>query len=78
MISDYGQVTPDECQYLCQITKECLYYNHNKHGVCWLKYGIGTKKEVNSPDDSRYMGNKYSSGGLDLHILKVMFLIQSQ
>ena len=74
----YDKVSVDECQYLCQIARECLYYNHNEHGVCWLKYGIGKKKEVNSPDDTRYMGNKYSSGELDLHILRVMFLIHSQ
>ena len=35
-----------ECQYLCKITKYCLYFNHdplnNKEtGKCWLKYGIG-------------------------------------
>ena len=68
----YEKVTVDECQYLCQITKECLYFNHNVDDVCWLKFGIGFKKKVDDPDPSRYMGNKYSSGE-ELQ-MRIMFL----
>ena len=68
----YGKVTVDECQYLCQIARECLYYNHNVDKVCWLKFGIGFKKKVDDPDPSRYIGNKYSSGE-ELQ-MRIMFL----
>ena len=71
--NEYGKVTVDECQYMCQIASECLYYNHNEHNVCWLKYGIGKKSKADEPPNLlRYMGNKYSSGE-ELQ-LRLMFL----
>ena len=49
--NDYYCVTLAECQYLCYITKLCLYFNleleesssscTRPSGKCWLKHGMG-------------------------------------
>ena len=47
--SDYAFVTLAECQYLCYITKLCLYFSWDDNyppkgtGVCDLKYGMGKR-----------------------------------
>ena len=41
--SVYSQVTVDECQYLCQITDLCRYFNYGSDKFCNLKFGVGKK-----------------------------------
>ena len=53
----YSQVTVNECQYLCEITTLCRYFNYlDKY--CNLKFGVG--KKVYKYGGS--FGYKYSSG----------------
>ena len=52
----YSKVTIDECQYLCEITALCRYFNYGNE-KCYLKFGVGKKHETNG-----YFGYKYSSG----------------
>ena len=66
----YSQVTADECQYLCQISDLCQYFNYilktdanvgkvvTLYDVCYLKFGVGKKKEKT---DGAF-GYKYSLG----------------
>ena len=58
-LSCYQYLSLDECQLLCQITDQCLYFNANSQQHCCLKYGVGEK---GSAQVGRYFGNKYSSG----------------
>ena len=50
--NDYYCVTLAECQFLCNITNLCLYFNldlRTSCGKCWLKYGMG-RLNPNKPD----------------------------
>ena len=56
----YSIVTADECQYLCEITNLCQYFNFIiSTNSCYLKFGVGKKKSY--PNDGAF-GHKYSSG----------------
>ena len=51
----------DDCQELCDVTENCHYYNYiNNSKVCFLKYGMGTKKIDKHQTD--YFGFKYGTG----------------
>ena len=54
----YGFVTADECQYLCEITDLCRYFNYHNTGSCFLKFGVG--KQTYTYGGS--FGYKYSPG----------------
>ena len=44
----YKKVENYECQYLCQITEGCYYYNYeDATKECWLKYGMGYHQASN-------------------------------
>ena len=54
----YSTVTVEECQFLCEITPLCRYFNYgNSDETCYLKFGVGKKV----PKDGSF-GYKYSSG----------------
>ena len=67
-VSTYSQVTVDECQYLCEISDLCRYFNYvNKteqyEHACFLKFGVGkliTDEKIIGEGPS--FGHKYSSG----------------
>ena len=65
----YSQVTVDECQYLCEISDLCQYFNYisekqqgtppkTYYELCYLKFGVGEKKAVTNGT----FGYKYSPG----------------
>ena len=64
----YSQVTVDECQYLCEISDLCQYFNYvykneNYEHACFLKFGVG--KRITDPrliGEGASFGHKYSSG----------------
>ena len=62
----YSRVTPDECQYLCEITDLCQYFNHvimidRFENSCSLQFGVGNR--ISSVDEvGASFGHKYSSG----------------
>ena len=40
--SAYAEISVEECQLLCQMTKGCLYFGYNNiRTECYLKYGMG-------------------------------------
>ena len=44
--NNYGMVSLADCQFLCNITDQCLFFNFNRtEGTCWLKYGMGERFE---------------------------------
>ena len=58
----YQEVSVEECQYLCEITDQCQYFNYNIDensfsNTCFLKYGVGRKEDFNG-----LFGHKYSPG----------------
>ena len=60
----YQSVTVDECQYLCEKSDLCRYFNYIiKNGenvnACYLKFGVGFK--ANFKNNGAF-GHKYSSG----------------
>ena len=64
----YSQVTVDECQYLCEISGLCRFFNYIKKNdklkdACFLKYGTGERVSLKSKiEEGRSFGHKYSSG----------------
>ena len=61
-VNFYEELSLDECQYLCQITDQCLFFNYsNQSRICYLKHGMGEKKKSTGLVGD-YFGNKYSSG----------------
>ena len=66
--NNYGMVSLADCQFLCNITDQCLFFNFNRtEGTCWLKYGMGERFE----DDNFTFGFKERAG---LNILTVPHL----
>ena len=60
--NSYQFVTVEECQFLCEISEMCQYFNYAlKNGkfekTCFLKYGMGMKVTVEGS-----FGHKYSPG----------------
>ena len=50
----------EECQYLCQITDLCQYFNYDIDKlICYLKFGIGQKSDH---DNDYVFGHKYAYG----------------
>ena len=67
--NSYSRVTLDECQYLCEISDLCQYFNYAPevqlgkplktfYDLCYLKFGVG--KKVNITNGA--FGYKYSPG----------------
>ena len=72
----YSRVTVEECQYLCEISDLCRYFNFNFNyvakpssiqyeNICELKFG-GTKKEAMEGNGA--FGHKYSSGNTNTFV----------
>ena len=58
---NYKPLENYECQYLCQITEGCYYYNYKSADKkCSLKYGMGEKKVKKWKGDDYKFGHKYS------------------
>ena len=62
----YSRVTVEECQYLCEISDLCRYFNYvvkskylQYENLCELKFG-GTIREAKEGNGN--FGHKYSSG----------------
>lgn len=68
--NNYGWVSLADCQHLCHITDQCLFFNwealslNRTSGTCWLKYGMGMRFE----DSNFTFGFKKRAG---LNILTV-------
>ena len=65
----YSQVTVDECQYLCEISDLCRYFNYvNKNEyyeqACFLQFGVGRRRIYDEKiiGEGASFGHKYSSG----------------
>ena len=64
----YSQVTVDECQYLCEISDLCRYFNYvnknkNYEQACFLKFGVGKLvTDEKAIGEGPSFGHKYSSG----------------
>lgn len=57
--NNYRQVENYECQFLCQITEGCYYYNYlTQWKECSLKYGMGKAQE------SKHIDGYWNSGGI--------------
>ena len=57
----YGSVTVDECQYLCEISDLCRYFNYRiDMNTCFLKFGVGYNNTEFKNNGA--FGHKYSSG----------------
>ena len=70
----YSRVTVEECQYLCEISDLCRYFNYvvkstymQYENFCELKFG-GTKKEAKEGNGA--FGHKYSSGNINTFVQK--------
>ena len=64
-MNNYSIVTVDECQYLCEISDLCRYFNYNYDTkACFLKFGVGKIKDFNGA-----FGHKYSSGDKTTSVL---------
>ena len=58
----YSRVTVDECQYLCELSDLCRYFNYavknsKNEEACYLKFGVGRRADVVGA-----YGHKYSTG----------------
>ena len=65
----YKPVKNYECQYLCQITEGCYYYNYKRAGKeCYLKYGMGEKIQIQRWNKNDYkFGHKKSPIPVDVN-----------
>ena len=66
-VNIYMSVTVDECQYLCEISDLCRYFNHiieigDVVNACYLDFGIGAMNRNPIYKDNGAFGHKYSSG----------------
>ena len=64
----YSRVTVEECQYLCEISDRCRYFNYvvknlKFYNACYLKFGVGEKVTGETTiGNGGVFGNKYSLG----------------
>ena len=63
-VSIYNRVTIEECQYLCEITAQCRYFNYGNisrdyDDGCYLKFGVGHRLSI---EREVAFGHKFSSG----------------
>ena len=60
----YSRVTLEECQYLCEITDLCRYFDYvvnsspEYKNVCYLQFGVGYR----IANDGGAFGHKFSLG----------------
>ena len=66
--SFYSRVTVEECQYLCEISDRCRYFNYvvknsKFDNACYLMFGVGAKVDSETTTGiGGVFGNKYSLG----------------
>ena len=69
----YPGLNVNECQYLCEITQNCLYFVYNSVSKrCYLKYGLADEGGVFGPSGS-LTGHKRSSSKFHKILLHYFF-----
>ena len=59
----YPGVNVNECQELCEITQNCLYFVYGiDTNKCYLKYGLADEDQSWGPSYVSKTGHKYSTG----------------
>ena len=57
----YPSVNINECQELCEITKNCLYFVHGtKTNNCYVKYGLANEGLAFGASNDALTGHRFS------------------